>query len=220
MPSRCQICLAWPAAPLCGVCVSQFGRTQACCERCALPLSGGAKICGACLREPPPLDRCFSAVPYQWPWTECLARFKFRQDTGLASALAGLMLRTPGVSAALARADFTLPLPLAPQRLAERGYNQALLLARALAPRGLETDLLVRTRHTPPQRAMTREQRLKSLRGAFGVNILRSSVLRGRRVVLIDDVMTTGATLGAAANTLRAAGAAHITALVVARTGP
>lgn len=130
------------------------------------------------------------------------------------------MLSTPGVSAALAKADFTLPLPLAPERLAERGYNQALLLARALTPHGVHSDLLARIRHTPPLRAMTREQRLKSLRGAFAINPQKSSLtLRGRRVVLIDDVMTTGATLGAAANTLRAAGVAHITALVVARTG-
>lgn len=165
------------------------------------------------------MDACLSAVTYQWPWTECLARFKFRQDTGLARTLAALLLRTPGVAAALARADAVLPLPLAPERLAERGYNQSLLLARCLAPRGLHADLLLRTRHTPPQRSMTREQRLKSLRGAFGAHPLRSSALRGRRVVLVDDVMTTGATVSAAAKVLRQAGAAHITALVVARTG-
>lgn len=218
LPSRCQICQTWPAAPLCDMCVSQFGRVQACCERCALPLSGGARVCGACLRDPPPMESCFSAVVYQWPWTECLARFKFRQDTGLAGSLAALMLRTPGVPEALAGADITLPLPLSPQRLAERGYNQSLLLARALPAPGLHTDLLIRTRHTSPQRAMTREQRLKSLRGAFAVNTLRTSAIRGRRVILVDDVMTTGATLNAAASALRAAGAAHITALVVART--
>ena len=219
LPSRCHVCHAWPAAPLCSTCAAQFARSQARCERCALPLAGGAQVCGACLREPPPVDTCLSAVTYQWPWTECLARFKFRQDTGLAGTLATLLLRTPGVAGALARADAVLPLPLAPERLAERGYNQALLLARRLASRGLHADLLLRTRHTPPQRSMTREQRLKSLRGAFAVHPLRSSVLRGRRVVLVDDVMTTGATVGAAARVLREAGVAHITALVVARTG-
>ena len=218
LPSRCQVCHSWPAAPLCGDCVTQFARVQTRCERCALPLHGSARVCGACLLEPSPLDACFSAVGYQWPWTECLARFKFRQDTGLANALATLMMRAPGVRSAIGRAHVVVPLPLSVQRLSERGYNQSLLLAKSLASRGVRADLLQRVRHTPPQRAMTREQRLKSLRGAFAVDPSRAADLRGRRVILVDDVMTTGATLRAAANELRKAGVVHIAALVVART--
>ena len=188
------------------------------CERCALPLHGSSRICGACLLAPSPLDACFSAVGYQWPWTECLARFKFREDTGLADALAALMMRTPGARSALARAHVVVPLPLSAQRLSERGYNQSLLLAKSLASRGVRADLLQRVRHTAPQQSMTREQRLKNLRGAFAVDPSRVANLRGRRVVLVDDVMTTGATLRTAANELRKAGAVHIAALVVART--
>ncbi len=218
LPSRCQICHAWPAAPLCGECVTRFARPLTRCERCALPLQGSARVCGACLLEPSPLDACFCAVAYEWPWTECLARFKFRQDTGLGSALAALMMHSPGVRASLVRADMVVPMPLSAQRLSERGYNQSLLLAHSLASKGVRADLLLRMRHTPPQRDMTRDQRLKSLRGAFEVDPLRAADLRGRRAILVDDVMTTGATLRAAARELRQAGVTHITALVVART--
>lgn len=111
-----------------------------------------------------------------------------------------------------------VPMPLSAQRLSERGYNQSLLLAHSLASKGVRADLLLRMRHTPPQRDMTRDQRLKSLRGAFEVDPLRAADLRGRRAILVDDVMTTGATLRAAARELRQAGVTHITALVVART--
>lgn len=188
------------------------------CERCALPLHGSARICGACLLEPSPVDRCFCAVSYEWPWTECLARFKFRQDTGLAGALAALLMRAPGVRSSLAGAHVVVPLPLSAQRLSERGYNQSLLLARSLVSRGVRSNLLRRVLHTPPQSSMTREQRLKSLRGAFEVDPSHVADLRGRRAVLVDDVMTTGATLRAAANELRKAGVVHVAALVVART--
>lgn len=165
------------------------------------------------------MDASLCAVTYQWPWTECIAGFKFKNDTGLAATLAEMLLRTPAVAAALAHADAVVPLPLSAQRLAERGYNQALLLARRLAPGRVRADVLVRTRHTLPQHAQTREQRLKSLIGAFRVDAPRAVDLRGRRVVLLDDVMTTGATLRAAAGALRGAGPSHITALVIARTG-
>ena len=219
LPSRCQICQAWPSSTLCEDCITQFTRWQPRCERCALPLSGGAKVCGACLRDPPPMDACLCAVTYQWPWTDCIAGFKFKNDTGLAATLAAMLLRTPGVAAALANADAVVPLPLSAQRLAERGYNQAILLARRLAPGRVRADVLMRTRHTLPQHAKTREQRLKSLIGAFSVHSERAGDLGGQRIVLLDDVMTTGATLRAAAGALRKAGPSHITALVIARTG-
>ena len=159
-----------------------------------------------------------AAVAYDWPWADCVTQFKFGAQPGWAGALATVMRSTPWVEPALEQADLVLPMPLARERLAERGYNQALLLARHLAPDKTDATLLLRTRHTAAQSELTRAERLRNVQGAFAVEPLRAHELRGRRVVLADDVMTTGASLKAAALALRQAGAAHITALVFART--
>ena len=111
-----------------------------------------------------------------------------------------------------------LPLPLSRQRLRQRGFNQALLLARQLAPDKTDATLLLRLHDTPAQSSLARAQRLENLHGAFAIEPLRAHRVSGQRVVLIDDVMTTGATLHAAAGVLHRAGAAQVSALVVART--
>jgi ComF family protein len=222
-PSQCLICRAWPAATLCPRCVARFAGPTPRCETCALPVPEGVARCGDCLRAPPPFDRCLAAADYGWPWTRCIARFKFRHDPGLAAPLAALLADAPGVARALAEADVALPLPLSAERLAERGFNPAQLLARQLVARtgarcAVRTDLLLRVRHTEPQHGLPRERRLKNVRGAYAVDPRKAALLQGRRVALVDDVMTTGASLREAALALRAAGAEHITALVFART--
>ena len=165
------------------------------------------------------MDRCLTATAYQWPWSGLIARLKFQQDVGLAAPLARLLLQAPRVAELLAQADWVLPMPLAPQRLAERGYNPALLLARALARERCQGAWLLRTRDTPPQRGLSRAERLRNVRGAFALEPHHLGVLHGRRVVLVDDVMTTGASLNEAARALRAAAApAHVAALTLART--
>ncbi|MEO6856566.1 MAG: phosphoribosyltransferase family protein, partial [Rhodoferax sp.] len=98
------------------------------------------------------------------------------------------------------------------------GFNQALELARHLAPHKTQAQLLLRTRHTAPQPTLNRAERLRNVQGAFALEPLRADVLRGQRVVLVDDVMTSGASLFAAAAVLKQAGAVHVTGLVVART--
>ena len=219
-PSQCAVCRAWPAHTVCTDCITRFAPVRARCPSCALPVAPGVMRCGACLLQPPPLDHCLTATGYEWPWAGLIARLKFQQDIGLAGALAGLLRRVPGAADALAQADWLLPMPLAPRRLAERGFNPALLLARRLHPKRCLVDGLRRVRDTPPQRGLTRAERLRNVRGAFAVHGPRAAALPGRHVVLIDDVMTTGASLHEAARTLRAAGVAHITALTVARTAP
>ncbi len=217
-PSRCAICGAWPASALCEACVARFAQPQARCMRCALPVPPGVSTCGACLRESPPLDACFAAVTYAYPWSGLVGRFKFEGEPGWANGLASLMQAVPGVVAAVRKADVVIPLPLAPTRLAERGFNQALQLARQLAPGKTDARLLLRLRETVVQTSLDRLDRAKNVKGAFGVEPLRAGEVRGVSVLLVDDVMTSGASLHAAASALRAAGASHVCAAVFART--
>lgn len=219
-PSRCAVCGAWPAQPLCDACAARFAQPLHRCASCALPLPQGVATCGACLREPPPLDACFAAVPYAYPWSGLVGRLKFGGEPGWAAPLAARLQAVPGLAEELGRADLLLPMPLAPRRLAGRGYNQALLLARALAPRKTQAGLLLRLRETASQTALDRPARARNVHGAFSVEPLRAGELRGRAVLLVDDVMTSGASLHEAARTLRHAGAARVSAAVLARTDP
>jgi ComF family protein len=218
VPSQCDICHAWPAQPVCEACVARFAQPQPRCRTCALPVPDGITHCGACLRSAPPLDACLAAVPYAYPWDHLITRYKFAASPGWSAALALLLRSAPWVEPALEQAELLLPMPLSNQRLRERGFNQALEMARHLAPAKTEASLLLRIRHTESQSALKRSARLHNLRAAFAVDPLRSAELYNKRVVLLDDVMTSGATLFAAAQALRQAGAAHITGLVLART--
>lgn len=218
LPSQCQVCRSWPTQTLCEACVGRFAQLQPRCQTCALPLPTGLQHCGACLQRPPPLDACLAAVPYDYPWANLIANFKFREQPGLARTLAVLVRSTPWVEPALEAADHVLPMPLSRERLQSRGFNQALVLARQLAPDKTRKQLLLRVKDTPPQRTLKRAERLTSVNDAFAVEPLRANQIRGTKLVLVDDVMTSGASLFAAARVLRAAGAVHITGLVIART--
>lgn len=220
LPSQCALCSTWPAAPICADCLARWARPRHRCATCALPLnhSDGDTRCARCQRRSPDLDACVAAVDYDYPWSTCITEFKFLQHPGWARALADRMRAAPGAEALLARADLVLPLPLAAPRLRERGYNQSVLLARALAPSRVEPHLLLRVRHTRPQSQLDRAGRLRNLKGAFAIEPARAHELVGRRVLLIDDVMTSGASLQEAARVLRLAGAPSVGALVLART--
>lgn len=218
MPSQCAVCHSWPSQPVCEACVGQFAQPQHRCFTCALPLTGSAQHCGVCLRAPPPMDRCLTAVAYAYPWSDLVVAFKFQQHPAWARSLGLLMRSAPWVEPALDAADVLLPLPLSKVRLQWRGYNQAQLLAEALEPEKCQSDVLLRIKDTPPQSSLPRSERLASVRDAFAIDPLRIATVRGQNVVLVDDVMTSGASLAAAAQVIRHAGAAHITALVFART--
>jgi len=217
VPSQCAVCHAWPAEPVCTACVEAFAQPQRRCRTCALPVFADIDQCGACVRAPPPVDACLAAVAYQYPWSGLIVDFKFHQRPAWAATLAVLLRSTPWVEPALERATLVVPMPLSPQRLRARGFNQALELAHRLAPAKLAPDLLLRIQDTAPQSALGRAERLRNVRHAFAVEPLRAAALAQARVVLVDDVMTSGASLFAAAAALRAAGAAHITGMVLAR---
>lgn len=218
LPSQCAVCHAWPSQPVCEACVGQFAQPEARCWTCALPLPAHIPQCGACVLHPPPLDQALAAVAYAYPWSGLLVDFKFHQHTGWARSFAALLRSAPWVEPALDAADLLVPMPLSRQRLRQRGFNQALLLAHALEPTKVAADVLLRVRDTPPQSSLPRNERLHSVQDAFAVEPLQAARLAGRRVVLLDDVMTSGASLHAGARALRQARVAHITALVLART--
>jgi ComF family protein len=217
-PSRCAVCGAWPAQPLCAACIARLAVPRHRCARCALPVAQGVAVCGACVRTPPPLDACHAALDYAYPWSGLIARFKFSGEAGWAQALAQRLAQAPGMGEEVRQADVLLPMPLAPRRLAERGFNQALLLARALDRRKSEPRLLLRLRETPPQSQLDRDARQENVDGAFAIEPLRAGELRGASVLLVDDVMTSGASLHAAARAVRQAGAKRVAAAVLART--
>lgn len=218
LPSRCAVCASWPSRPVCEACVARFAPPVPRCRSCALPVAEGVAHCGDCMRHAPPLDVCLACCDYAWPWAGQIGRFKFSGEAGWAGPMATLMLSTPWVEPTLEQADIVLPMPLAPARLRGRGFNQALELARRLAPGKVDAGLLVRTRETTAQSGLPRAQRLSNLKGAFALEPARAEEVRSRRVVLVDDVMTSGASLFTAARVLREAGAAHVAAIVFART--
>jgi ComF family protein len=218
IPSQCAVCHAWPSRSVCDDCVQRFGQPVPRCLTCALPVLPNMRQCGACTVTPPALDQALAAVPYDFPWSGLMGQFKFQEHTGWARSFALLMRNAPWVEPALERADYLLPMPLSPLRLQERGFNQALLLARAIEPTKVRSDVLLRVKETAPQSSLPRKERLLRVRGAYAVEPLHAAGLHNKRLVLVDDVMTTGASLHAAANVLRHHGAAHITALVFART--
>lgn len=189
-------------------------------------LRSAADLCADCVRQRPPLDQAFAAVAYAYPWSGLVSRYKFEDQPGWAAVFAALLVDAPGVREALAALrpdDWIVPMPLSAQRLQARGFNQAWQLATAMARQSgsaARTDarLLLRVKNTRPQSQLERADRLTNVKGAFLVDPLRYAEIEGRRVVLVDDVMTSGASLFTAATSLRQAGAANVTAMVFART--
>ena len=232
--SQCAVCHSWPAQPVCQPCLARFMPLQVRCAICALALpaglfkeqQAGQHLCVDCTRQRPPLDGTLAAVTYAYPWSTLITRYKFGEQPGWAGFFAGMLLQTPGVPALLSELtpqDWVLALPLSAERLQTRGFNQAWELASAMARLSrtrakADALLLLRVRDTPAQSRLARQARLDNVKGAFQVDPLRAPALLGRRVVLVDDVMTSGASLFAAAQALRDAGAAHITGVVLART--
>ncbi len=220
LPSRCQVCGLWPSRTVCPACESAFAPAPVRCATCALPCPAGQPRCGHCLREPPTLSACLAAVDYAYPWAGLVQRFKFRNEPAWARPFARQMRGATGVAELLDQADGVLPVPLTPARLASRGYNQAWELVKALHPAHARADLLVKLLDLPDQHSLNRAQRLRNARQAFAAAPHAADAVSGKHLLLVDDVMTTGATLEAAADVLVRAGAARVSALVYARTVP
>lgn len=226
LPPQCLTCDRPVAAPgqFCADCFAQAAFvTEPCCVQCGVPfahaLQGGQeRLCPACRLHAPPWEQARAALRYDGLAKRVLLPFKHADRPELATALAPLMARAG--AALLRRAELIVPVPLHRRRLFHRRYNQAALLARALARLSgvpCHPDLLRRTRATPPLGDLGAEQRAASLAGAFAVRPQLLAMAQGRRVLLVDDVMTSGATAAACTEALRLAGAAAVDVLVVAR---
>lgn len=215
LPGSCLLCSAEAGkALLCPDCQADLPTLPAsCCTHCSLPLSNGT-TCGHCQHSPPAFDRVHALFAYDFPVDRLIQALKYGHQLSLArffgNALGELLAHNN------AEFDRILPLPLHPERLAERGFNQSGEIARPIARHlacHLDIDSLLRTRHTPPQARLPLKQRHGNVLNAFACQ----SDLSGQRILLIDDVMTTGASLNECSRILRIHGASVIEVAVVAR---
>ncbi len=223
--------------PLCLSCATMVDRSQALCpacwaaqsfiapplcSRCGTPLAVGAGeadlVCAACLARPPRYAKARSVFCYDEASRRMILGFKHADRTQAAPAFAAWMARAG--SELVAGADVIAPVPLHYRRLLRRRYNQSAMLALLIgrgAGKAVAVDLLLRRRATPSQAGLNARERRRNLAGAIAVNPRRKAALRGRRVLLIDDVLTTGATVGACVGALLRAGAGAVDVLTLAR---
>lgn len=222
LPPRCPGCGAVTEEPhrFCLGCWSQLVFLgEPCCATCALPFEygqGEEAVCGACLAYPPAFDRLRAAVAYGEIPRKVALKLKYGGRPGVAETIARFVARhLDGPADAM-----LAPVPLHRWRIWKRGYNQAALIASALAARsGLEArlDLIERVKSTPPLKGLNPKERRDAVRGAFRLAPRHKGAVRGRTVILIDDVYTSGATVDGCARILKRAGAAEVGVLTWAR---
>lgn len=226
LPPQCVTCDATVDAPgrFCATCFAATGFvTEPCCRRCGVPFEvaadgGPDQTCPGCRADPPVYGRARGALRYDAQARRIVLPLKHGDRLEHAAALAPLMLRAGGPL--VREADVLVPVPLHRRRLIARRYNQAALLARAvgrLAGRPVLPDALLRVRATVVLGNLSAAARARQVDGAFAVRPGRAAALAGRRVLLVDDVMTSGATASACARALLAAGATAVDVLVAAR---
>ncbi len=232
LPGQCLLCRLWCRGRCCADCLTRLGgEDRPRCFTCGLlmpfwmppdqVLASPHLQCGKCLHQPPALQRCVVALDYAFPWDQWLQGLKFRARLEvaplLAHSLGAALVRAHSQGRPPPVATLVLPVPLSTRRMRERGFNQSLEIARHLPARRqyrLCTRTLVRVRDTRRQSELPLGERLANLRQAFAV----TRPVAGQHVAVVDDVMTSGATLFEVAATLQRAGAASVQAWVVART--
>jgi ComF family protein len=224
LPPRCPAC-GVQTGSLGGLCSDCWRKARflaaPACVQCGYPFEldfGPGVRCGACLANPPHYDRARAAVAYDDRIAKLVIGLKHSDRTDLAPGLAAWMERAG--ADLLETCDWIVPVPLHRRRLFDRRYNQSVLLARPLAERAgkpLVSDLIRRQRKTDSQGHLSPAARRRNVEGAFRTDPDRKSELKGKRILLIDDVLTTGATVNAIARRLKRDGAAAVDALTLAR---
>ncbi len=199
----CEAQIEWVASPLC-----------TCCGRVFESRDGADRVCGDCQTEPPPFTRARAAARYDGPVTRAITGFKFSRQLAFLPVMQH-WLKRPLCLELVAAADFLAPVPLHPKRIKDRGFNQSLLLARAFPGTPVAREAVIRTRHTTPQVGLNPKERQDNVNGAFAVT--DPARVKGKSVLLIDDLYTTGSTVKECARVLRKAGARRVEVLTVAR---
>lgn len=212
LPRACLLCGDRSPAALCDACNADLPRLPALlCPICAAPLTAPAPACGSCLKSPPAYDTTFAGLRYGFPIDRLIQNLKFAHRLASADFFAQSMLAGP-----LPEGTLIMPVPLSCRHLRERGFNQALEIARPLARAlalPLDATSLTRPRDTLPQSRLPWRARKGNVRHAFAC----SCDLAGQVIIVVDDVMTTGATLDAIARTLKDHGAIRVVNWVAAR---
>lgn len=222
-PTSCLLCETPTSgqALLCTGCLQDLPWNLHACERCAIPLPEELLICGECRPRPPPQQYAIAPLRYVFPADSLIGGLKYSRQLA-HSPLLGQLLLDAVMATERPLPQLILPVPLHPLRLAERGYNQALEIARPLAKTlglPLETQLVTRVRHTRSQRTLDARARQHNLDGVFNVNTARlASLGHPAHIALVDDVLTTGATVGTLATLLQRHGVTDIDVWCVART--
>ncbi len=216
LPRHCVLCGLFSGCEnLCPPCAAELPYNNCACAQCGLPLPAQPdKVCGACLKKPPPWDETVAGLKYQFPVDQLVCRFKYNRNLACGQTLGGVLLEAIHNKGG-PRPQAIVPVPLHRSRLFSRTFNQALMLALQLS-RPLEIPvhhaLLIRTRRTKAQSGLDSSQRRKNVRGAFACH--RHGL---KHVAIVDDVMTTGRTLEECTRSLKRAGAESVTAWVAAR---
>jgi ComF family protein len=218
-PHRCALCLqaGQKDLDLCAGCEADLPLNERFCEHCAEPLPRDLPqpaLCGACLQRPPVFDACVVPFLYSFPVDRMVQGLKYRGDLAYGRILGELLARH--LALRQTRPEVVIPVPLAPMRYRERGFNQARELARPICKAlklTLRSDLVVRQRETREQASLVRKERLKNTQRAF----VLSAPLAARHIAIVDDVVTTGSTVNEIAKVLRAGGAEWIEVWAVAR---
>lgn len=220
---KCLLCDEPSDGPLdlCSACEAELPWLGGHCLICALPLPSHDLACGACLKKPPAFSRVEAAWRYAFPLDALITRFKHQAHWPMGRLLGDLLSHhlQHAFSEGLAQPELLLPVPLSRQRLRQRGFNQAQMLARWLGHRlqlPVADDLLLRTQDTPAQQQLSAAQRKRNLRQAFRLS--EAATVSGRHLALVDDVLTTGATAETLARLLKKAGAARVDVYCLART--
>jgi ComF family protein len=191
------------------------------CPQCGLNSDGN--VCGSCLNSPPDFDATKAVFLYAYPVDAMMLRYKYGNSLNLGDTFAEFLAEKMNVEDCLKNIDLIIPMPMHPQRLKERGFNQAIEIAKVLTKNckeKLDYKSTIRQTLTPPQASLPLKERVKNIKGAFKVNADKLDKIQGKHIAIIDDVMTTGASLNELAKTLKKAGASHVECWVIARTLP